>query len=112
MTHTCDLLPQGILSVEQAQTHILGNVAALQASEPVSLWQAQGRILAETVCAPLDVPPHRNSAMDGYAINHADLLDAKPLRVGAIICGSPVWGSATRRMRAYYDRRSRPRRYR
>lgn len=94
MTHTCDLLPQGILSVEQAQTHILGNVAALQASEPVSLWQAQGRILAETVCAPLDVPPHRNSAMDGYAINHADLLDAKPLRmVGASFAGRPFVGT-------------------
>lgn len=90
MTHTCDLLPPGILSVEQAQTHILGSVAGLQASESVTLWQAQGRILAETVCAPLDVPPHRNSAMDGYALRHADLATDKPLQVvGTSFAGRP-----------------------
>lgn len=93
MTHTCDLLPPGILSVEQAQTHILGSVTGLQASEAVTLWQAQGRILAQTVCAPLDVPPHRNSAMDGYALRHADLASDKPLQVvGASFAGRPFAG--------------------
>jgi molybdopterin molybdotransferase len=94
MTHTCDLLPPGILSVEQAQTHILGSVPVLQASESVTLWQAQGRILAETVCAPLDVPPHRNSAMDGYALRHADLATDKSLQVvGASFAGRPFAGN-------------------
>ena len=93
MTHTCDLLPAGILSVEQAQTHILGSIAVMQASETVTLWQAQGRILAETVCAPLDVPPHRNSAMDGYALRHADRASDKPLHVaGASFAGRPFAG--------------------
>lgn len=93
MTHTCDLLPPGILSVEQAQTHILGSVTGLQASEAVTLWQAQGRILAQTVRAPLDVPPHRNSAMDGYALRHADLASEKPLQVvGASFAGRPFVG--------------------
>ncbi|OQX13847.1 MAG: molybdopterin molybdenumtransferase MoeA, partial [Thiothrix lacustris] len=93
MTHTCDLLPQGILSVEQAQTRILSGIAALPANEPVTLWQAQGRILAETVCAPLDVPPYRNSAMDGYALRHADTASDQPLHVvGASFAGRPFAG--------------------
>lgn len=93
MTHTCELLPPGILSVEQAQAHILGSMAVLQASESVTLWQAQGRILAETVCAPLDVPPHRNSAMDGYALRHADIASDQPLHVvGAAFAGRPFVG--------------------
>ncbi|WP_308873016.1 molybdopterin molybdotransferase MoeA [Thiothrix subterranea] len=65
----------------------------MQASESVTLWQAQGRILAETVCAPLDVPPHRNSAMDGYALRYADLASEKPLHlVGASFAGRPFAG--------------------
>lgn len=37
--------------------------------------QALGRVLAEPVVSPLDVPPADNSSMDGYALRHADLGD-------------------------------------
>lgn len=93
MTDTCEILPPGILSVEQAQSHIIGSIVPLQTHESVNLRQAQGRILAETVYAPLDVPPHRNSAMDGYALRHADLAGDQPLRVvGASFAGHPFAG--------------------
>ncbi|MGB5599343.1 MAG: molybdopterin molybdenumtransferase MoeA, partial [Thiothrix litoralis] len=94
MTISCDTLPQGTLNVEQAQAHILASIPVLQASEHVTLWQAQGRILAETVSAPLDVPPHRNSAMDGYALRHADLTTTTPLNViGTAFAGRPFAGA-------------------
>ena len=35
--------------------------------------EAAGRILAQDLVAGMDVPPHPNSAVDGYAIAHADL---------------------------------------
>ncbi len=41
--------------------------------EQVSLEQAAGRILAADVASAIDVPPHDNSAVDGYAVRHSDL---------------------------------------
>ena len=41
--------------------------------EEVSLIDALGRVLAEDIISSLDVPPQANSAMDGYALNTADL---------------------------------------
>lgn len=41
-------------------------------SEGCPLQQAKGRVLAQTLFATLDLPPANNSAMDGYAIRHAD----------------------------------------
>jgi len=42
-------------------------------AEPVPLAAALGRILAEDVVSPHDVPPHDNSAVDGYAVYVDDL---------------------------------------
>jgi molybdopterin molybdotransferase len=42
--------------------------------EEVSLIAALGRVLAVDVFSAIDVPPQANSAMDGYAVNTADLL--------------------------------------
>ena len=37
------------------------------------LARAAGRILAENLVSVIDVPPHDNSAVDGYALRHEDL---------------------------------------
>lgn len=42
-------------------------------AESVSLSRAHGRVLAQDVHAPLPLPPFDNSAMDGFALRHADL---------------------------------------
>lgn len=82
------------MSIEQAQMLILDAISALKEPQTVSLWEAQGRILAQTVAAPIDVPPHRNSAMDGYAVCHADVAGGKSLRViGSSFAGRPFGGS-------------------
>ncbi len=47
---------------------------ALPESEVVPLGAALGRFLAADIVAPRAVPPHDNSAVDGYAVFHADLL--------------------------------------
>ena len=41
--------------------------------EPVALADATGRILADDVVSSMDVPPHPNAAVDGYAFFHDDL---------------------------------------
>jgi molybdopterin molybdotransferase len=68
-----DELNPGLLSVAQAQERILAAVAAVEATETLPVREALGRVLAGAVVAPLDVPSHTNSAMDGYAVRAADL---------------------------------------
>ena len=63
----------GVLSVEEARRHILNEITPITAFEKVALRTALGRVLAENVTSPLNVPSHTNSAMDGYALKAADL---------------------------------------
>jgi molybdopterin molybdotransferase len=60
----------------------------------VPVRSALGRVLAEDVLSPVDVPAHRNSAMDGWALRGADLKDGEtPLtEIGASFAGRPFGG--------------------
>ncbi|MCX8044797.1 MAG: molybdopterin molybdotransferase MoeA [Desulfobacterota bacterium] len=68
-----------MLSVEQALVTILSNIQPVGA-ERAALPAVLGRVLAEDVIAPFNVPPFANSAMDGYAVHHADIAGASPER--------------------------------
>jgi molybdopterin molybdotransferase len=60
----------------------------------VPVRSALGRVLAEDVHSPVDVPAHRNSAMDGWAMRGADLAagEATLTEVGASFAGRPFTG--------------------
>ena len=68
-----DELNTGLLTVAEAQTRILDTVTALTATETLPLRDTLGRVLAENIVSPINVPSHTNSAMDGYALRAADL---------------------------------------
>ncbi len=74
MTETvaCALKPQA-LTLDEAVTGLRDAVQPIAETEQVALAEALGRVLAEPVISAIDVPPWDNSAMDGYAIRHADL---------------------------------------
>ena len=61
------------LTKEEAIDFLLARVAPIQDSERVRIEDGLGRVLADAVTSPIDVPGWDNSAMDGYAIRHADL---------------------------------------
>ena len=63
-----------LLTVDAALALIAERVAPVVEAETASVADAFGRILAEDVVAGMDLPPHANSAVDGFAIAHADLL--------------------------------------
>ncbi len=63
-----------MVSFEEARTIILENVCAV-GTERVSLLEAAGRIVADDLTAPWDLPLWNNSAMDGYAVRSADQGD-------------------------------------
>jgi len=56
-----------LISIDEAQGRVLDAVRPL-ATEDVPLAVALGRVLAEDVESPVDVPPFDSSAMDGYAV--------------------------------------------
>lgn len=66
-----------MLSVDQAIRTLLDQARCLTGSEDCSLIDAPGRTLSADVVATIDVPPADNSAMDGYALRHADWLGAE-----------------------------------
>ena len=83
-----DLLPfEDGLRILKARAHkVVG-------SETVPLAQALGRVLAEDIQSPLNVPPHDNSAVDGYAVNAADLSETTETRLpvtARIAAGHPL----------------------
>jgi molybdopterin molybdotransferase len=56
-----------LISIDEARGRVLGAVRPLP-EEEVPLAGAHGRVLAEDVESPIDVPPFAGSAMDGYAV--------------------------------------------
>ena len=65
-------------------------------TEELGLFDALGRVLAQAVISPISVPPHDNSAMDGYAFNGAELRPDAPLVlrvVGTALAGKAWQGS-------------------
>lgn len=60
-----------MLSFEQARQVILENINSA-GIEQISLADAAGRVLAEDINAPWDMPLWDNSAMDGYAVRSSD----------------------------------------
>jgi molybdopterin molybdotransferase len=70
-----------LLSVEDVERLMLERVSPVREVERASLDRAAGRVLAEEIIAPLDLPPFDNSAVDGYAVCHADLDPAGETRL-------------------------------
>lgn len=68
-----------MISVREAAERITAGVPVLD-TEEAPLLAALGRVLAEDVDAPLDLPAHTNSAMDGYAVRSEDVRGAARTR--------------------------------
>lgn len=87
---------QASLSCDEALARILADVDPVRGRERLALRSALGRILAETLHSPVDVPQQTNSAMDGYALAAADLPadGRRTLRVaGSAFAGRPFEGT-------------------
>jgi molybdopterin molybdotransferase len=80
------------MPVETARALIRQYLTPLTATERAHIRAALGRVLAEDIVSPLDVPGHDNSAMDGWAVRFADLPSqgsATLRRVGESFAGKP-----------------------
>ena len=96
-------------ALDDALEALLAQAQPGSATETVSTFDADGRVLAEDLVSALQVPPQDNSSMDGYAVRRAEIADegvplavsqripagsaAQPLQPGTaarIFTGAPV----------------------
>lgn len=75
---TKDMLGRsGLMGVDQARDLLLGQLpGTVRKPEELPIDQALGRILAESVQAKENLPPHPRSVMDGFAVIAADTFGA------------------------------------
>ena len=84
------------LSAEHVNRFLAALVQPVQETETVPILQALGRIAAHDVISPISVPPHDNSAMDGFALQGAALSADQPTRwrvVGTALAGAAWTGT-------------------
>jgi molybdopterin molybdotransferase len=96
LSNDCFAFGGELLSLDAARALIGERLAPVAGTETVTLVEADGRVLAEDVTAPLDLPPFDNAAVDGYAVRFADLAPGGetvlPV-VGRIAAGSGPHGA-------------------
>jgi molybdopterin molybdotransferase len=80
------------LSAADVNTFLERLVEPVSATEDLPLFSALGRVLAQDVISPISVPPHDNSAMDGYAFAGAQLVAGQPLTLRVV--GTALAGKA------------------
>ncbi|WP_066266008.1 molybdopterin molybdotransferase MoeA [Hydrogenophaga palleronii] len=84
------------LSAERVKHFLARLVEPVTETEQIAVFDALGRVLAQDVVSPINVPPHDNSAMDGFAFNSAQLPPGEALTlrsVGTALAGKAWVGS-------------------
>ncbi len=93
LSDDCFAGDDAVLRLDEAAARLAGSLTARVGTGTVPLAEADGRVLAADIHAPLPLPPFDNAAVDGYAFRHADLAGGAdgtarlPLR-GRILAGS------------------------
>ena len=82
------------MPVAKARAFIHQFLEPIRGTVRVPVRDALGRVLAEDVLSPVNVPAHRNSAMDGWAMRGADLAagEATLAEIGVSFAGKPFSG--------------------
>ena len=84
LSNDCFAFGKELMRLDEA-VQLLGERLPLVAGiETVDLLAADHRILAGPLVAPIDLPPFDNSAVDGYAVRHADLSRDGPTRLAVL----------------------------
>jgi len=99
LTDDCFAAGGPLMTLGVALDLLLGKLVAVADAERLPLAQCVDRILAAAVTAAIDVPPHDNSAVDGYAVYFDDLRAEGETRLpvtGRAAAGHPL-GRAVKR---------------
>ena len=89
----------GLIPAATALSLLEARLATIVGTEKIALNSAAGRILAGDIVSDRAVPPHDNSAVDGYAVYFDDLAPDSETTLpvaGRVAAGHPLDGPATR----------------
>ncbi|MGR9036701.1 MAG: molybdopterin molybdotransferase MoeA [Gammaproteobacteria bacterium] len=95
MLDKCSLESEPLLSIDEALDRIQAAILPVAEEERVGLKKALGRVLAQSVYSPINIPFDRNAAMDGYALCRSDISPDRPFSlrlVGVSWAGKPFQG--------------------
>jgi len=84
------------MPVERARQFIKQYLEPVAETKTVTLHESLGRILAQDILSPANVPNYDNSAMDGYALNAEDLNAASLKVIGTAFAGKAFSSSVAR----------------
>ena len=73
LTDDCFAFSGPLMRIEEMERLIGERIKPVAETERVPLHGSRGRVTAADVVAAVDLPPFDNSAVDGYAVRHADL---------------------------------------
>lgn len=99
LTDDCFAFDGGLIPVEVALDRVRARLSTVTGVEQVTVDAALGRILAADLVAGIDVPPHDNSAVDGWAVYADDLAGDGDTRlpVGGRVAAGAHLGRPQRR---------------
>ncbi|MBO6519630.1 MAG: molybdopterin molybdotransferase MoeA [Rhodospirillales bacterium] len=89
----CFAFGDTLIPYDEAMSDLAARLATVVDTETVPLPKAAGRVLAEDVVSDRNVPPHDNSAVDGYAVFFSDLASPGETRLpvtGRVAAGHPL----------------------
>ncbi len=89
----CFAFEGGLMPLSQALKTLAARIVPVAETEAAMLSDAFGRVLAQDIVAARDVPPHDNSAVDGYAVYFGDLNATADTRLpvaGRVAAGHPL----------------------
>lgn len=95
MIDACSRESRPLLFIEDALDRIKAAVRTVSGTEKTALKNALGRVLAEPVYSPINIPHDRNAAMDGYAFASRDRVDGQAFTLslaGTSWAGRPFHG--------------------
>ena len=92
LSEDCFTFGRALMTLHDALRLLEQRLACVVGEEEAELRRCRGRVLAEDVSAAEDVPPHDNSAVDGYALRFEDLVPGAETRLriaGRAAAGHP-----------------------
>jgi molybdopterin molybdotransferase len=95
MIDLCSRESKPLLSIDDALARIKAAVSPINSTEKLPLKNALGRVLAEPVHSPINIPHDRNAAMDGYAFASRDMAEGQAFTLdvaGTSWAGRPFQG--------------------
>lgn len=99
LTDDCFAFDGDLITVDAALSRLKGALSPIVGTSSLGLEEALGRVLAEPINPRQPIPPYDNSAVDGFAVFHADLSEnAETILpvVGRVAAGRPLDGKQAR----------------